>query len=167
MPLFTAPVQPWIIDMLGVTGPASSHVLTANRVYMWGFELYASCTITAMRWYMAATVTGTTDIGIYDSAGNLLGHTGATANVAALDNSANLIAALALSPGRYYMALCCSNATDTYESAGLQDGTTPAVTRLVRAVNSGTGGVLPSTTGGTTTLNLAPVMAAVVSGGIA
>lgn len=168
MPLFTSPVQPWIIDNLGIAPAASSHTLTANKGYLWAFELLAPCTITAMRWFMAATVTGTSDAGIYDGSGNLLSHTGAVTNVANVDNSANLLSSLALSPGRYYMALCPSNSTDTYMSiSGLQDVATPSLTRVLFTVTNGSAGVLPSTTGGIALSNRIPVLAAVVSGGIA
>src|SRR5690348_18394183 len=110
----TVRIQPWIIEGYSFSPQNSSGTLTANAVYTFAFEVQAPVTITAMRWRMGATATGNTDTGIYDANGNLLAHTGSTANVASVDNTANLLSSITLAPGRYYMAITPGNATDTY-----------------------------------------------------
>ena len=161
----TGQVPPSVIDMgLGADGSAASGVLAANTVYMFPFELLANVTITGMRWRMFATVTGTTDIGIYDSGENLLAHTGVQTNVASLINSANFGSALTISPGRYYMALCPSNSTDTYGRVGTLGGSF-SIARNYTGATAGTAGVLPATEGALSTSASMPVMEAIISGG--
>lgn len=171
----TGQASPWIIETYGVLGASSNTVLVANKVYMWAFELYANCTITAMRWGTGSTAAGNTDMGIYDSSGNLLAHTGATANSAnsnmsaniAKDGSGNTITSIALAPGKYLMALCPSTSTDTYTRSSFINGT-PILDNHCNATNTGTSGVLPGTTGTiTVSASVIPHMAAVVSGGLA
>ena len=169
MPLFFPSVQPWVIDMgLGADGSAASGVLTANVVYLYAFEIPAtvgsSLTIAGMRWRMFATVTGTTDIGIYDQNGNLLAHTGVQTNLASQVQSANFASALALAPGRYYMGLCPSNSTDTYGRVGSL-GPNFSIARNYQGATAGTAGVLPASAGAVSTNPATPVMEAIVSGG--
>ncbi len=162
----TGQVQPWMIDMGAFDANSSSGVLAANNVYLYAFELTANVIITGMRWRMAVTVTGTTDMGIYDASGNLLAHTGVQTNVASTVMTANFASPLVLSPGRYYMALCPSNASDTYfRNAALGAGN--AITRSYQGATAGTAGVLPNTTGAITFIQTFPVMAALISGGSA
>lgn len=160
-------VVSWIIsDEASALVGALTTVLAANAVYLYAFEVYAPTTITGAKWRMGATTTGTTDIGVYDVNGNLLGHTGATTNTASTNMSANFISSITLAPGLYFMAMCPSNSTDTYlavTSAATQ--TTP--TRHRQATNTGTAGVLPNTTGGySDTPSKAPAMSLTVSGGL-
>ena len=162
----TGQVQPWVIDMgMGADGSAASGTLTANTVYMFPFELLANVTITGMRWRMFVTVTGTTDIGIYDSGGNLLAHTGTQVNAASQVQSANFASVLALSPGRYYMALCPSNSTDTYGRVGSM-GPNFSIARNYTGATAGSSGVLPASAGALSTSAAMPVMEAIVSGGV-
>lgn len=157
--------KPWVIDMgLGADGSAASGVLTANVVYLYPFELLAGVTVTGMRWRMFATVTGTTDVGIYDQNGNLLAHTGVQTNLASQVQSANFASALALAPGRYYMALCPSNSTDTYGRVGSL-GPNFSIARNYTGATAGTAGVLPASAGAVSTSAAMPVMEAIVSGG--
>ncbi len=163
----TGQVQPWMIDQgIGTDATSASGVLAANNVYLFPFELSVGVTITGMRWRMAVTVTGTTDMGIYDASGNLLAHTGVQTNVASNVNSANFASPLNLGPGRYYLALCPSNATDTYfRNAAL--GAANAIVRAYQGATAGTAGVLPNTTGAISFIQTFPDMAALVSGGSA
>ena len=158
--------KPWVIDMgLGTDAGVASGVLTANAVYMFPFELLAGVTVTGMRWRMFLTVTGTTDIGIYDQNGNLLAHTGVQTNVASTVQSVNFASALALAPGRYFLALCPSNATDTYGRAGSL-GPGFSIARNYTGATAGTAGVLPASAGALSTSASMPVMEAIVSGGV-
>lgn len=166
----TGGVTPWLLYNEGVAAGSGSGVLVANTVYLWAFTLRSidmPITITGMRWKVTATATGTTDVGIYDSGGNLLTHTGAIANTANSTNSANFASALMLSPGRYYMACCPSNSTDTYSRAVLLMAGSNADTPSLTATNAGVAGVLQPTTGGTSASANQPVMSCILSGGLA
>src|SRR5947209_8243171 len=116
MPLFLPPQPaPLIVsdgETIGLMG--SSQTLTANAVYLWAFEIFALTTFTGAKLRIVATATGTTDIGIYTFTGSLLIDTGAIANVANTNMSNNFTANLSIDKGQYFMALCPSNATDTY-----------------------------------------------------
>lgn len=166
----TGQVQPWIIDSIATAAGTTNGALVANTVYLWAFELYVPCTITALRWRMGATATGNADLGIYDANGNLLGHTGSSANTASTDNTANLLASLTLASGRYYLALSPGNSTDTYTRlATLLGGSTVAINRSFSAANGSTGAtspVLPATTGVISPNTTMPVVSGIVSGGI-
>ena len=164
----TGQVTPWIIDGGNIAVGNSNAVLSANTVYLWAFEIYTWTVFTGMHWKVAATATGTTDAGIYDSNGNLLAHTGAITNVASTQNGAAFANSLSLAPGKYYMALCPSNSTDTYNRINnIQIGASDnAIARTYTATNAGTAGVLPNTTGGTSAASNMPAMAAVTSGGL-
>lgn len=168
MPLFPAPSAPlpipWIITSDALAYNAASGVLVANTVYLLTFELNASTTILSVGYRMGATVTGTTDVGIYDVNGNLLGHSGAITNVANATAKNALTSALSLSPGLYSAALCTSNGTDTYFRVSNTAGESLSRERI--AVNTGTAGVLPATTGGVTITANAPAIIAVVQGGL-
>jgi hypothetical protein len=161
-------VAPWIIsDEVAALAGVLTTLLAANVVYMYAFETLAPITITGAKWRMGATTTGTTDIGVYDSNGNLLGHTGATTNTASTNMSASLNGGnITLAPGQYFMALCPSNSTDTYLAIGsVAAATTP--TRHRQATNTGTAGVLPGTTGGyADTPSKTPAMSLTISGGL-
>jgi hypothetical protein len=113
MPLFNAPLPtPTVFapDTLGVTMSAGAVAITAGASFLQSAILYAPVTVTQMRTVLTGTPTGNVDMGIYDASaanglpGNLLGHTGAIAAVTGLF-SQNLTANLALSPGRYWVAL--------------------------------------------------------------
>ena len=159
----TGQVTPWLLGAPEINSAASNGVLAANSVYLYVFELMAPVTVTSMRWRMGATATGTSDLGIYDGNGNLLGHTGASTNTASTLMTVALTGGnLALSPGRYSLALCPSNATDTYFRA---NNMAQSVARCYIATNAGTAGVLPATTGAQTSTTACPVLAGIVSGG--
>lgn len=167
----TGQVQPWIIEGYSFIPQNSSGTLTpANSVWTFSFEVTANITVTAMRWRMGATATGNSDLGIYDSGGNLLGHTGSVANTASVDCTANLTANLTLAPGRYYMAITNGNTTDTYNRLVNETAGTPLIHRAGVAANTSTGGItpsLPSTLGAISATPNYVTCSAIVSGGIA
>lgn len=166
MPLFPPPLPiPLIIANDGIFPASGTGTFTANVVALWAFEVYAPCTATGMRCHGAATATGTVDMGIYDANGNLLGHTGAVALVANSNNSNAFVANVSLSVGRYFMALCPSNSTDTYNRVS-SFGTTNPLMPVLQANNAGTAGVLPNTTGGFVAANASPAMSVILVGGI-
>lgn len=134
-------------EAVSVSGVATAS-LSANVVYLYAFVLRAPTIFSGAKWRMGATTTGTTDIGIYSFAGSLLIHTGAVTNVASTNMSANFSgnATIYLPPGQYFMALCPSNGTDTYNSIGISN---PAIQSNMRqGTTAGTAGVLPNSTGG-------------------
>lgn len=163
MPLFNQPLAPPLLYVdaftIGTTGG-----LTANNVYLHEIVVQVPVTATSLRWGMFATATGTTDIGIYNSAGTLLVHSGATTNVVSSNNSVS-IASTALTPGVYYLALCPSNGTDTYARIINLFSANPRSPSLL-ATNTGTAGVLPGTTGGVAGFGTTCSMAIGLSGGI-
>lgn len=167
MPLFPAtPQPPLILGSDTLMAGSGTAVLAANTVYLYEIVVQVPVTVINMRWKMGSTATGTSDAGIYDSGGNLLGHTGATTNTASQNMNVAMIANVLLSPGKYFIALCPSNATDTYSRINLLGTTGSAIMPAYTATNSGTAGVLPATTGGTTLSGTCPVIAAAISGGI-
>lgn len=155
-------IAPWSIVEEGMAPQGTSHVLTTNQVYLWGFETNVAITIDVLYWKMAATATGTTDIGVYDASGNLLTHSGATANSANANNSVTLTNALSLGPGRYMLGLCPSNGTDTYIDINAAGS---GLIRTMGCANAGTAGVLPATTGALSAAGNTPIMRAHIVGG--
>lgn len=164
MPLFTNNTPPLLVDS-GVDFVGSSGVLSANVVYLFAFEIQAPTVVTGGKWRMAVTVTGTTNIGIYTAAGNLVSgsDSGAKTNVTNSDNSFTYVTAITLSPGQYLMALSPSNSTDTYQQRGL---TASATTRYRTASNALSGGALPGVTGALTLPSLFPAFSLTIQGGI-
>lgn len=162
----TGQVAPLIIGSDTMAAVSVSGVMNAaNEVDLFEFELSAQVTISGMRIRVTATATGTTDLGIYDVNGNLLTHTGAVANVASTTMTNNFAAAITLGPGVYYLAFCPSNNTDTYQRlAALTNVSTTSHYR--RATTTGTAGVLPATTGAILAAVNAPMLSAVVVGGL-
>lgn len=166
----TGQVTPWIVEGASAIAGNGNAILVANTVYLWAFELYSSTVVLGMRWRMAATATGKTDAGIYDSSGNLLASIGATANAANLDQNVNFANALNLSPGKYYMALTPGNSTDTYGRVGGLVAGTITITRAMTATNASTGTTtpaLPTSTGGAAASNIMPSLSVVIQGGLA
>jgi hypothetical protein len=154
-------------DAAEASAGGTTNTLTANQVYLIAVKVNGQTTVTGMRVHVGSTATGHTDMGIYDSNGNRLDHTGAVTNTAsttmtnALSNG-NLI----LSPGIYYLAFTNDNGTDTYSRA-----TTLAVPGAMSnfrvATNNASSGVLPTTLGAILAPTGAyPVFSAVTSGGL-
>ncbi len=137
----TGIVAPWLLNE-SVTTVGTNVVLVANTVYLVPIEVAGACTCTGIR-FRTVTATGTSDVGIYDANGNLLAHSGAVANSGALQ-TLNLLAPLALAPGRYILAITPSNSTDTYQING---GNIAGLVDAYTATNAAVAGVLPNTTG--------------------
>ena len=125
MPLFLqVPPAPLALYDGEIASQATASALVANTAYLVGVTLLAPAVLTNMRVRCNAGGNGHYDVGLYDATGangapnNLLTHAAATASSLAT-SSATLTPALiggnlALSPGRYWLALWCDNATDTW-----------------------------------------------------
>jgi hypothetical protein len=167
MPLFPPALPtPQIIDNEVATQTGSSQTAAANNVYLWAFELQSTTVIVGMRWRNAATAAGSTNMGIYTVAGNLVAgsDTGAVADVLNAVVSFTYATPVVLGPGQYFLAIAC-NAADTFQ------GVSPLganASRAKRATNNLAAGALPATTGVIiSNPAIIPGMAALVSGGIA
>ncbi len=159
----TGQVSPWTVTQAEIIQGASSSTLGANTVYCYVFELLATTTFSGTKVKMGATVTGTVDVGIYDSGGNLLIHSGATAPTANTVSSITFTSTT-LNPGRYIMAMTPSNSTDTYFRTG---SIAAGMERAYTATTTGTSGVLPNTTGTLNTTTSCASMSLIVVGGSA
>jgi hypothetical protein len=141
-------------------------VLSASVVYLYAFEVQAPLSIASVRWGMGATVTGTTNMGIYTAAGNLVAGSDTTAktNVASSTNVSTYGTPVYLPAGQYYLALACSNATDTYNGKTLSIAF--STSRHRRGANALAAGALPSTLGAISTTTITLGVAAVPVGGL-
>ena len=151
--------KPWLLNETIIT-VGTSATLVANTVYLIPVEVTGYCSCTGIR-FRTTIATGTSDVGIYDVNGNLLGHSGATANAVAT-STFNFTSAILLSPGRYILAITPSNSTDSYSThsgnnAGLADAYT--------ATNAASAGVLPNTTGGMAANGIKVQMVGLITGG--
>jgi len=156
---------PWIITSEAAVLSSTSSTLATNTVYLFAFELFANISISGVRIRVGSTATGTTDLGIYDVNGNKLVSTGAVSNSSNTTMTNNFSSNYALAPGKYFLAMCVSNNTDTLQRLSGVANMAPA-TRFRLANNNGSSGVLPSTTGGTTSTTICPMMAGIVVGGL-
>jgi hypothetical protein len=170
MPLFTPPVTPQALydGELASNGAAAG---TANTVYLVAVTLYAPATLTAVRCRFSTGGNGHYDTGIYDASGtngapgNLLAHGAssatALATAAGVQSPAFTGGNLALSPGKYWLALWIDNATDTIIRFG--------ASLSLAVVQSGTNnGPLPSAASSISSLantNFKPVLIGLISGG--
>lgn len=166
MPLFTNAAPPWY----GVetdTNAGASHTQTANAVSLVGMYLPATTVVTGIRIALAATAAGNVDVGIYDTNGNLIVNKGSTSisGLANTNPTFSFASPVALSAGRYLLAITAGANTDTFlTQTGLQAGLVQAWT----ATNNSTGTTspaLPSTTGTLVTTGQRFVMNAVIQGG--
>lgn len=161
-------VQPlWVGSDVWPPAAGVTTTLVTNQCYLYAFELQASTTFSGGTWHNGSTATGTSDIGVYTFAGTQLAHSGATANVASTTTTANFIGGnITLAPGQYFIALCCSNNTDTYHAESGVATATP-FTRLRRSTTAASAGVLPASTGGYNNgAGQGLVMALVIVGGL-
>lgn len=160
---------PWYLgsDAAELSAGGTTGVMTANQVYLIAVSTPVQCAVTGMRTHVGSTATGTTDMGVYDSNGNLLAHTGAVSNSASTTMTNSLSSSYTLAPGNYFLAFCPSNSTDTYSKIGALN-TPGAISAFRVATNTGTAGVLPNTLSTilAPTSGGAPVFSGVVSGGL-
>lgn len=94
---------------------AGTSARSANTTYLHEVDNPAPCAVTGFSIARGGISAGNFDLGIYDSAGNLLVHTGVTpAGAINTLQTVNLSTPFALAAGRYYLALWVDNALDTY-----------------------------------------------------
>ena len=137
---------PWLTT--NTTGTAISFSSTANKVELWGVVLTFPLTTTQVT-YDVSTVDNTSstyDIGVLNSAGNVVAHIGSTAGTTFAPSlgykTLSWTASATLQPGKYYLAIT-SSCTST--CAQIYGGSSAGFTFL-----GGTSGTVESvTTGGT------------------
>lgn len=149
-------IAPWYLahEFNADATSAGAGALTANTTYLVGVYLPVYAVIANMRVRHSTTSAGNLDMGIYDSGGTLLDHTGSVAasSASTVQNTNLSNGNLALAPGRYYLALWVDNSTDTYYKVSLSAVNT-AFGNAKTGTNTNSGGLLSSFTamGGTST----------------
>jgi hypothetical protein len=106
--------------MLSPAGASTSSPIsfstTASKAELWGFYVYAPITTTTAHWFVVGADTGgcTYDLGILNTAGNIVVHTG-NQTAAALGmtgasafHSYSWAASATLQPGKYYLGITAS-----------------------------------------------------------
>lgn len=154
------PPPDWTIDADEALSSVASAALVANQVYLYACVVLTPVQVAGIS-LNAATPTGTVDVGIYDHNGNLLIDSGAIAAVNAT-HEYPFTSQITLAPGRYFLAMCPSVADAYFRKNGLPAG----MSRTYQAVNNGTAGVLPATTGGETAASVLPQMSLQFVGGM-
>lgn len=172
--MFVTPVvtQPMIICSEAVDAAGGvACVLNASPgsvPYLYAFEVSGnSLTIHQVRFRIGATATGSTNMAIYTAAGNLV----SGSDTGALSNSQNTTVTQAyatditLFPGAYWIAIACTNTTDTY---GGITGITARIagTRHRIGTNVLAAGAMPATLGTITTAANAPFVALIPTGSL-
>lgn len=105
------------LTLIGAGSPSNQVGSTANRSWLIPFRLSETFTCTSAFVLTGTTIAGHWDVGVYDSAFALLGHTGSQseANASSI-NTANL--SLTLAAGHYYLAFAIDSATASYQMWG-------------------------------------------------
>jgi len=93
---------------------AASGVPGSNKTYWFPFRIYETSTAVKMSYIVGSTSNGNIDVGIYDSQGNLLVHSGSVAQGTASTLQEIDITDTILQPGLYYMAIQFSSASGTW-----------------------------------------------------
>lgn len=153
MPLFPPqPPAPWFLGHreLITAQTAGASTRTANGAYLHDVDVATSVVVTGFTIDHGGVSAGHLDLGIYDSNGNLVTHTGIVA--AGAINTPQSIALgtpVALAPGRYSFAAWVDNALDTYYARTGMDNSVWGNFRT--SVNLQAGGLLATLTalGGT------------------
>ena len=160
-------IAPVIIsnEPANIGGNVTSTV-TALAVLLYAFEIQASVSVTAARWHMGTTATGTANMAIYTAAGALVSgsDTGAVTNVASSDVTFTYTTPIPLAAGQYFMAFSSLNNTDTY--LGHAAANSSPVYRGRKATNAQAAGAMPTTTGTIVATNLNVGCALILSGGL-
>jgi hypothetical protein len=136
--------------------------------YLYAFKTDTPISVTAIRWDMGATATGKTNAGIYTLAGALVtgSDSGQQVNTASATNTFSYGGSpVYLPPGQYFIAIACTNGTDTYSGKTLANAYSTSNHR--RATNSVSGTALNAATGGYTTTTVCIACSLVLSGGLA
>ncbi len=124
----TGQIQPWFLGDLADLSNCAANTRTVNGVYFQHTKLDAFLVLTGFRYQFGTGGNGHCDLGLYDSAGNLLTHIGSTLTATGVQTY-TLSSALPLAPGRYYLAFWIDNATDTSFSVSATNlGAIPALT---------------------------------------
>jgi hypothetical protein len=153
-----------IVDSGVVTGPYSAEWMTAYRagsatafntagtkIELWGVTLQFPLNTSTLSYNVSAsdTTTNTYDLGIYNSSGTLVAHTGAIAGSTAMVAGAHSVSwsgtnPRTLQPGKYYLAVTTSCTSSCATLSG--DGSGAVVTFLSAGTvtTSGTQGTLDS-----------------------
>ena len=115
---------PWLTVPRGGSPTTVTFSSTANQAALWGVVLQFPVTTSQVTYYAgtADNTANTYDIGIYDNAGNLKAHTGATLGTAFAPATGSRTlswtgGAVTLEPGRYYLAITtnCSSSCATLD----------------------------------------------------
>jgi len=99
-------------------GGGSVTWFSANAALFIPLTLPKRITAQVLWWANGATVGYNVDCGVYDFTGTLLFHTGNTLSAGVSTIQAVSITATAFGPGRFYMAISCANASQTFQSTG-------------------------------------------------
>lgn len=117
--MFSKP-SPWYLahPALITAGSSGASARTADAIYIHDVYLPEPAQLTGFSIQHGGVSAGNLDLGIYDTSGNLLAHTGITsaAGQASSLQTINLPSPLPLSAGRYSFAVWVDNNTDTYFS---------------------------------------------------
>lgn len=142
-PIYVLPLPtPWYLShtdtITAFTAGASTR--TANATYLFGITNNTPVVVTGFSIAHGAVASGNLDMGIYDSNGNLLVHTGVTGAANANGTQTiNLTTPYILAPGIYYLAFWVDNATDTYFARGGVPAN--AFMQIVNGVGTNAGGL--------------------------
>ncbi len=169
----TGQVQPLALYDGELASQATATALVANTAYLVGVVLPVPAVLTGIRVRCTAGGTGHYDVGIYDATGtngapnNLLAHAAATATSLVTASSVYLTPALiggnlALAAGRYWLALWCDNATDTWNKVASSNAN---VTIVQSGTNAGPLPALASSLSGLADAGFKPVILGLLQGG--
>lgn len=148
--MFDSP-PPWYLahPALLTAGLSGASARTADAIYIHDVYLPQPAQLTSFSIQHGGISAGHLDLGIYDTSGKLLAHTGITscAGLANSEQTINLASPLPLSAGRYSLAIWVDSGTDTYFSVA---GMSQAFGNLQNTNNTTANGLADfSTLGGT------------------
>lgn len=137
--------------------PTSSAWPTSNMAFFTPLHLDTGATILKLAWINGGTVSGNSDIGIYNSGGTLLVSAGSTSNSGTNSLQVVSVASTALAAGDYYLALAMDNTVST----ALFGGTAASIMNGYGLLQQGSAFPLPASASPTTlTLAYAPLLCA-------
>lgn len=138
----------WTNDYI-VTTAGEATISAANAIKTWGIYLDKTLTVGSFCWFVstADNTANLYDYGIYDNAGNLKGHLGATAGTTFSPSNGFTChatsAGFTLVPGRYYIAETSNCAATCAQLGG--PGAYASFNTNTTVVTTSTGGTLPAT----------------------
>lgn len=121
-PLVT--IHPWSLEAIGPDLLANSLVMTSCAAAAWQsaagallipFTLTKQATFVEAFWYNGAAVSSV-DVGVYDTGGNLLGHTGSVSSSGNINllQIAPLLASTKIGPGMFYLAISATSVVQAF-----------------------------------------------------